>query len=82
MEQVLVDLARRFPLLTTLVEPRPGGKRRIAVGRLETGADGSLPLPLSLGTEAVQQHAFVTAFLVRWGEAVGSGNGRRGRGVK
>lgn len=49
MEQVLVDLARRFPLLTTLVEPRPGGKRRIAMGRLETGADGSLPLPLSLG---------------------------------
>jgi len=30
MERVLVDLARRFPLLTTLVEPRPGGKRRIA----------------------------------------------------
>ena len=54
MEQVLVDLARRFPLLTTLVEPRPGGKRRIAVGRLETGADGSLPLPLSLGTDAAK----------------------------
>jgi len=52
MERVLVDLARRFPLLTTLVEPRPGGKRRIAIGRLKTGADGSLPLPLSLGTES------------------------------
>jgi Histidine kinase-, DNA gyrase B-, and HSP90-like ATPase len=51
MEQVLVDLARQFPLLATLVEPRPGGKRRLAVGRLETGADGSLPLPLSLGNE-------------------------------
>jgi len=49
MEQVLADLARRFPLLTTLVEPRAGGRRRIAMGRLETGADGSLPLPLSLG---------------------------------
>jgi len=52
MEQVLVDLARRFPLLTTLVEPRPGGKRRIAMGRLETGLDGSLPLPLSLAVIA------------------------------
>jgi len=52
MERVLVDLARRFPLLTTLVEQRPGGKRRIAIGRLKTGADGSLPLPLSLGTES------------------------------
>jgi hypothetical protein len=57
MEQVLVDLARRFPLLTTLVEPRPGGKRRIAVGRLETGADGSLPLPLSLGAEDAESDA-------------------------
>ena len=50
LEQVLVDLARRFPLLTTLVEPRPGGKRKLPIGKLETGADGSLPLPLSLGT--------------------------------
>jgi hypothetical protein len=49
MEQVLSDLARQFPWLATLVEPRPGGKRRMAVGRLETGPDGSLPLPLSLG---------------------------------
>ena len=57
MEQVLVDLARRFPLLTTLVEPRPGGKRRMAIGRLETGADGSLPLPLSLGTDDTEAEA-------------------------
>jgi hypothetical protein len=57
MEQVLVDLARRFPLLTTLVEPRPGGKRKIAMGRLETGADGSLPLPLSLGGEDAEADA-------------------------
>ena len=49
MEQVLVDLSRRFPLLATLVEHRAGGKRRMPVGRLEMGADGSLPLPLSLG---------------------------------
>lgn len=57
MEEVLVDLARRFPLLTTLVEPRPGGKRRLAVGRLETGADGSLPLPLSLGADETTSDA-------------------------
>ena len=49
MEQVLVDLSRRFPLLATLVEHRAGGKRKMPVGRLETGADGSLPLPLSFG---------------------------------
>lgn len=49
MEQVLIDLARRFPLLSALVEHRPGGRRRLPMGKLVTGADGSLPLPLSLG---------------------------------
>lgn len=49
LEQVLVDLSRRFPLLSTLVEHRAGGHHRMPVGRLEVGADGSLPLPLALG---------------------------------
>lgn len=51
MEQVLADLSRQFPLLATLVDHRAGGKRKMPVGRLGTGADGSLPLPLSLGEE-------------------------------
>lgn len=49
MERVLADLSRRFPLLATLVEHRAGGKRKLPVGRLDTGADGSLSLPLGLG---------------------------------
>lgn len=49
MEQVLLDLSRHFPLLSTLVEHRPGGHHRMRIGRLEVGADGSLPLPLMIG---------------------------------
>jgi hypothetical protein len=49
MEQVLAELSRRFPLLATLVEHRAGGRRKLPVGKLEMGVDGSLPLPLALG---------------------------------
>jgi hypothetical protein len=46
LEQVLLDLAEEFPLLASLVERRPGGQRRLPIGR-----DGG-------GTDA---HAFITA---------------------
>lgn len=51
MEQILIDLSRRFPLLSTLVEHRPGGRQRMPTGRLDVGADGSLPLALGLRGE-------------------------------
>lgn len=38
LESVLVDLARDFPLLASLVERRPGGQRRLPFGRAEGGA--------------------------------------------
>jgi hypothetical protein len=61
MEQVLADLSRRFPLLATLVEHRAGGKRKMPVGRLETGADGSLPLPLSFDQEMTPEEPASTS---------------------
>jgi hypothetical protein len=39
LEAVLLDLADRFPLLSSLVERRAGGQRRLAVGRA-TGGTG------------------------------------------
>jgi histidine kinase/DNA gyrase B/HSP90-like ATPase len=38
LEAVLLDLADRFPLLSSLVERRAGGQRRLAVGRATGGA--------------------------------------------
>jgi hypothetical protein len=37
MEQVLADLAEDFPLLAMLVDRRPGGKRKLPVGRAAAG---------------------------------------------
>ncbi len=35
LESVLVDLARRFPLLASLVDHRPGGQKRLPLGGVE-----------------------------------------------
>jgi hypothetical protein len=48
MENVLADLARTFPLLSTLVEHRAGGHRKVSVGS-RRAAEELLPLPLILG---------------------------------
>jgi hypothetical protein len=56
-----------------------------AVASRSEGYHLALTVAMTLSTVAVeptQQHAFVTAFLERWGEAVGPVNGRRARRVK
>jgi hypothetical protein len=46
LQTVLVDLADEFPLLATLVERRPGGQRRLPMGRPDgPEADAVVPVP-------------------------------------
>lgn len=40
LEQVLVDLAKDFPLLASLVERRAGGQKRLPIGRGGEAQDG------------------------------------------
>jgi hypothetical protein len=39
LERVLLDLADEFPLLASLVERRPGGQRRLPIGKPDTVSD-------------------------------------------
>jgi hypothetical protein len=47
LERVLFDLSRDYPLLEALVERRPGGNRKLRVGRDTDGATGFLPLGIA-----------------------------------
>lgn len=46
LERVLFDLADRFPLLAMLVERRPGGRRRMPVGRSDGASAVEAPMEL------------------------------------
>ncbi len=48
LETVLVDLAEEFPLLASLVERRPGGQKRLPIGRSGAAEDGQELLATSI----------------------------------
>jgi len=50
LESVLVDLARTFPLLASLVDHRPGGQKRLPLGGKEAVTAASPPMPLEQGS--------------------------------
>ena len=52
LEAVLIELADEFPLLTTLVEQRAGGQRRLPAARPGAGPDGGQGLATLLAASA------------------------------
>ena len=50
LRSVLADLSADFPLIATLVQPRPGGQRRLALGDPASTVQGTVP---ALGADAV-----------------------------
>jgi hypothetical protein len=52
LEQVLVDLAEEFPLLASLVERRPGGQKRLPMGKATDLGDARAFVAASVSTAA------------------------------